>query len=130
MKAVVIDASLAMAFLMSDEVVDEEIERAITDNEIKMYVPPVFESELFNGILTAYRRDRLTWRESILTISTYERLLVEEKRIDLTEVMKLARKHGLTFYDASYVWLARKLKVELLTGDKKMREVVWSKAHN
>jgi len=129
-KAVVIDASLAMAFLMSDEVVDEEIERAITDNEIKMYVPPVFESELFNGILTAYRRDRLTWRESILTISTYERLLVEEKRIDLTEVMKLARKHGLTFYDASYVWLARKLKVELLTGDKKMREVVWSKAHN
>jgi predicted nucleic acid-binding protein len=32
--------------------------------------------------------------------------------------------YGITFYDASYVWLARKLDLPLVTEDNKLRKAV------
>ena len=40
--------------------------------------------------------------------------------LDLTDVVSLADETGLTVYDACYLWLARLLKCELLTFDKKL----------
>ena len=40
--------------------------------------------------------------------------------MDRVAVLDLAERTGLTAYDASYLWLARELKAELVTLDRKL----------
>jgi predicted nucleic acid-binding protein len=47
-------------------------------------------------------------------------LAIEVVDVNHSEVIELARKAGLTSYDASYLWLALHLGGELVTLDKKL----------
>lgn len=47
-------------------------------------------------------------------------LNVEVISIDHDAVASLALETGLTAYDASYLWLAKQLRVELVTLDKQL----------
>jgi predicted nucleic acid-binding protein len=48
-------------------------------------------------------------------------LLIEiERDLDFLGVYRLAAETGLTFYDASYVWLARSRGLKLRTRDKEV----------
>lgn len=114
------DASYMMAFLMVDEKVDQKVDEEIKAEKLKIFTPPIFEAELFNGILMAHRRERVTWKECHHLYLTYQRLMVIQEKVEINEVFELAKELGLTVYDASYVWLARKMGVELLTHDRKM----------
>ncbi len=49
------------------------------------------------------------------------RLSLRITDVDHYEVIELARISGLSAYDASYLWLARKTKGELVTLDNKLR---------
>ncbi|HTZ39497.1 MAG TPA: type II toxin-antitoxin system VapC family toxin [Syntrophales bacterium] len=49
------------------------------------------------------------------------RLALRLTDVDHDEVIRLARKNGLSAYDACYLWLARSLKGELITLDNKLR---------
>lgn len=47
-------------------------------------------------------------------------LAIEVVEVDHSKVIELARRTGLTSYDASYLWLALHLGGELVTLDKKL----------
>ncbi len=49
-------------------------------------------------------------------------LAIEVVEVDHSKVIELARKAGLTSYDASYLWLALHLGGELVTLDKKLKK--------
>ena len=49
-----------------------------------------------------------------------DRLAIEEVAVDHDGALELAAATGLTAYDASYLWLARKLGAELVTLDKQL----------
>lgn len=52
-------------------------------------------------------------------------MLIEKMRhtnTDVVNVLKLAVKENLTFYDASYLQVAYSTKSELVTDDKKLRD--------
>jgi predicted nucleic acid-binding protein len=53
------------------------------------------------------------------------RLTIASVEVDHAEVVLLAERNGLTAYDASYLWLARRLEVELVTLDQSLEET-WS----
>jgi predicted nucleic acid-binding protein len=40
--------------------------------------------------------------------------------VELAETVGLARQNGLSVYDASYLWLSRHLRAELVTLDAKL----------
>ena len=42
--------------------------------------------------------------------------------VDSLGALRLAREHDLTFYDASYLWLARHLNAELVTLDRALAQ--------
>jgi predicted nucleic acid-binding protein len=48
------------------------------------------------------------------------RLEVARTEVNLSEVVSLAESAGLTVYDASYLWLARRLRAELVTLDERL----------
>jgi predicted nucleic acid-binding protein len=45
---------------------------------------------------------------------------IVEAEVDMGQVVALAEKRDLTVYDASYLWLARRLDAELVTLDHKL----------
>jgi predicted nucleic acid-binding protein len=50
----------------------------------------------------------------------FGRMDINQTEVDLTEVVILAQQTGLTSYDASYLWLARRLQAELVTLDMQL----------
>jgi len=66
-------------------------------------------------------------RQSIIkAFKMLRRLTIESVEIDHVEVVLLAERNGLTVYDASYLWLARRLDAELVTLDQRLEEA-WSR---
>ena len=50
----------------------------------------------------------------------FQHFRIETTQVDFNETVGLAERCGLSLYDASYLWLARHLGVELVTLDKKL----------
>lgn len=50
----------------------------------------------------------------------FARMKVAQHDVELAETVELARHAGLSAYDASYLWLARHLRAELVTLDAKL----------
>lgn len=89
--------------------------------------------------LARYELGNIIWKESVLrkTISIEEAIskakhlaklfkIMEifkiETDMDFAETMKIASKLKLTFYDAAYLYVARKNKLKLVTEDKELKE--------
>ena len=66
---------------------------------------------------------RISEEEGLRLISFISKLLsaMNLEDIDSVEVEKVAVDYGITFYDASYVWLAMSLDLPLVSDDIKLR---------
>jgi predicted nucleic acid-binding protein len=65
-------------------------------------------------------------RQSILkAFEMLRRLTIELVAVDHADVVLLAEHNELTAYDASYLWLARRLEAELVTLDQGLEDA-WS----
>lgn len=92
--------------------------------EHDLIAPHLLPFELANVCLTKIRRHPVK-RE--LLLSGYEmvrRLPLTFMAVNVTEVVTLAEARKLTAYDASFLWLAQQLDVELVTLDKTLAKQV------
>jgi len=81
--------------------------------------------ETFNAILVLSRRGLLRDEEVFRVLSYAERILskIEILNVDIGEMREIyetARQHGLTVYDAAYLYTAKKLGGVLITEDKEL----------
>jgi predicted nucleic acid-binding protein len=56
----------------------------------------------------------------VVAFGMLDRMEVGIVEVDHGEVLDLAERSGLTAYDASYLWLARKMSAELITLDRQL----------
>jgi len=56
-------------------------------------------------------------------IALLPRLQIYRYRVDLEATVLLAEETGLSVYDASYLWLARTLRADLMTLDRRLASV-------
>jgi predicted nucleic acid-binding protein len=113
----VIDASalaaLAFAEPSADAVIDE------IDGH-RLHAPTLVVFELMN---VAWKRSRKQPAATALFLEALEVLQglgLRFRGIDQEQVVKLGLETGLTAYDASYLWLARALRMPLVTLDRKL----------
>ncbi len=114
---IVVDAS-AIAAVLFNEHMGEEIERRL-EGEV-LVAPPLIHLEMANACLKRIIRHpeaRDLWFEALMTLGDWQIALDD---VDLRETVSLAALHGLTAYDASYLWLSRELGAELVTLDAKL----------
>lgn len=118
--ALVIDCSVSLAWFLEDErnAFSDGILRATETADT--WVPTIWPLQFANGLLMAERRRRIT-RESRL--DALKRVLLPGLRIDATApdiqaISALAERRDLTTYDASYVELALRLGIDLVTLDR------------
>ena len=121
MSAFVLDCSAAVAFLFEDEAspaADALLDRLKEDSAA---VPALWRLELGNVLAGAERAGRISESQLIAYLELVRELpIVTDTATDeraLREVLALARKEGLTTYDAAYLELSLRLNVPLATKD-------------
>ncbi len=88
----------------------------------RLVAPALLAFELANVCLVKCRRHPALRDALLAGFRLRHRLGVEEVAVDQDDALALSFESGLTAYDASYLWLARKLEAELVTLDKALRK--------
>jgi predicted nucleic acid-binding protein len=113
----VVDASALAAILFAEPEAEAMADRLMG---ARLAAPSLLDYELANVCLTKIRRQP-NQREALrAAFRLVHRLKVETVAVDRDAMLDLAEATGLTAYDASYLWLARSLGVELVTLDRKL----------
>jgi predicted nucleic acid-binding protein len=95
----------------------------------QLVAPVLLEFEIANVCLTKIRR-HADQREGLLAAyRMFRDFSVEFVEIDYFGALDLAEVTRLTFYDASYLWLAQRLAAELITLDKILHAAWSSRPH-
>ena len=118
MSGLVVDASVVVAWLFDDEDeprADRVLERLEGDGAL---APQLWHLETRNSLLVAERRGRLSAGGVKERLDALKGLPIRtDEEPDLQSAFDLARAHGLSFYDALYLELAKRESAELATLD-------------
>ena len=113
----IVDASAIVALLFGEAQADQVADRlAGTD----LIAPALLDFELANVCLTKMRRDPQRRGAYLAAYSGRAALRIDICEVDQDRALELAEHTGLSAYDASYLWLAQTLGVELVTLDRKL----------
>ena len=119
MSGLVVDASVALVWLFDDEDqpgAERTLDRLEEDGAV---VPQLWHLEIRNSLLTAERRGRISLDEIGERLDALSGLPIQiDEDPDLRSAFDLARRHGLSFYDALYLELAKRQRAELATLDR------------
>ena len=107
----VVDASMAMTWCFEDEAT--AYSRSVLETLRRSYaeVPALWRIEVKNVLLVNERRGRITTQGA-------REFLQMLPPLDDQVLFTLARRHGLTAYDAAYLELAKRRGLPLATLDK------------
>lgn len=117
----VVDNSIVMSWCFEDEG-NSYAEAVLESLEAgEAFVPAIWPLEAGNVLLVAERKKRLSQASVVrfLTLLGGLPISVEQETPErmLREIVSLAREHGLSTYDASYLDLAMRLDLPLATQD-------------
>ena len=123
----VLDSSLTFAFLFADEATDntDKLLYALGQGG-SAFVPALWHWEVGNGLFQAERRKRITPADTNRHLTALRSLPVETDENATGEAwnstLLLARKHGLTIYDAAYLEVAIRHGLPLGSLDAELRK--------
>lgn len=119
----VLDASVAVAWAFADE------EHPVAASALGLLrndegcVPSLWWFEIRNVLIVNERRGRLRETDTALFLRYLASMpIAVDRSPEEAAVLTLARRHGLTVYDASYLELAARHDVPLATLDERLAE--------
>ena len=120
MAAKVVDASVLGALLFGEPRAEEAFSLL---KGCDLHAPPLLAYEL-----TSIARKKALKHPELLekiraSLEVGLALDIHRTEVDHLAVLKLALKEGLTTYDAAYLYLARTLKIPLVTFDEELQRV-------
>ena len=121
----VVDTSFVLAYLLPDEggQVVEEMFSKFEENKITFISPYLLAFEIMNGLRSAAMQKRQSINAAEHLLDSFLNMGTLFEKVNEREVFRFAVKNDITAYDASYVWLAKSKKLELLTLDEKLEKI-------
>jgi predicted nucleic acid-binding protein len=113
----VVDASALAALLFGEPEGAAVAERL---HEARLIAPALLHFEVANTCLKKMRSHPDQRQGLIMAFGMLARMEVGIIEVDQDEALVLAELLGLSAYDASYLWLARETKSELVTLDRQL----------
>lgn len=121
-RGLVIDSSVAVKWLnKQDEAYIEQADKILKDvqgNKAYLLMPELAKYEVGNALL--YKKMPLQY--TLGSIATYYSIpiqFVPHDKSQAQDTVRLAHENQITFYDATFLALARELKVDLITDNPK-----------
>ena len=125
----VLDASMAATWMLPDEATpsaNDILTRLETEEALS---PTLLWFELRHVLINAERRGRLGAGETVSLMQTISAMpIVDAGRGNDHSILRLAGKHGISAYDASYLALALAERVMLATLDKRLAAAAHAEA--
>ena len=126
--SVVVDASVAIAWVVRSQVSDQEsldlLDSVLAGSVI--VVPVLWAFEVANSLLALLRRrvvDDGQYERARNNLASLQSIVDEEgPRLALTETSTLAQKYSLSVYDAVYLELALRRRLPLATRDSSLNK--------
>ena len=114
----VIDASFVLAYLLDEDntTIDSIFEKQVK-GEINFIAPSILKYEVGNTLRTKLMRKKIKKEEAQRLYRSFLAINIKEELLDFHDVLDLALEKNLSFYDASYLYLAKSKKIDLLTLD-------------
>jgi predicted nucleic acid-binding protein len=113
----VVDASAIAALLFGEPAADLIAGRL---EDARLVAPTLLAFELANVCLVKSRRHPEQRDSLVAAFGLRKGLGIDEVAVDPAGALALAVETGLTVYDASYLWLARQMRAELVTLDQQL----------
>jgi predicted nucleic acid-binding protein len=117
--SVVIDSSIALAWVLPDELsalADKILVQVVEGGAV---VPSIFRAEVGNSLVVALRRQRINRPERAIALEQIGALMVvvdpDTDEHIWSDTLELADRYQLTLYDASYLELAMRAQLPLAT---------------
>ena len=121
MKSAVVDASVALSWVLPGEDTQHVIElrdRAANKPSVSLLVPSTFWYEVANVLWVAIRREKISPDIAREALGVLRDLLFEEWDLDPAESLNTALQHEISAYDAAYLQIAMKTGSPLWTVDR------------
>ena len=121
----VIDASFLLSALLPDEHI-KKVDTMFTKFALHKVV---FKSsyllpfEVINSIKIAMIRKRIGAGDAKDLVELFLGWDITYEEVNFREIFDLALEKGITVYDASYLWLAKSMKVKFLTLDENLQKL-------
>jgi predicted nucleic acid-binding protein len=113
----VVDASALSALLFGEP---DGVAVADRLRGAELIAPALLPFEVANTCVKKMRRHPDQRDALLIAFGMLDRMAIGVVEIDQSEALVLAERSGLTAYDASYLWLARRTKSELVTLDRRL----------
>ena len=119
--SLIVDSSIALAWYFTDEQTKASHAVLMRVAQQGAVVPPLWWFEVANGLQMAMRRRRVDsdFRDrALLHLDTLGIISDSDSETHVwTATVKLADRHALTIYDAAYLELAQRRRLDLATLD-------------
>lgn len=126
MNAYVLDCSIAVSWCFEDEASEEADQLLLKVQEQGALVPALWYLEFGNVLIQAKKKGRISEFQLMTSMDLIRQLPISTDPISpnktMNVIMLLATQHGLTTYDASYLELALRFNIFLLTKDAHLRK--------
>ena len=121
--AFVLDASVAIAWVVSSQATPYTRRIRLRAKREPYHVPAIFTTEVANVLVVLERRGILTDRGAGAAADVLSRLdpVVHESGLGVSQLRALAKRFGLSAYDASYLALGLELRLPIACGDRPLR---------
>lgn len=125
MRLAVIDANIALSWVLSDEPSSKAILRLLDDfiaEKVRLIAPSLWEYEVHNVLRVSIARDRINEQQAQRASQSLLKLRIElyEFRPLLIDAWNLALAYNLSIYDASYLALANQQRCEFYSSDRQL----------
>jgi predicted nucleic acid-binding protein len=128
--SLVLDSSVALAWVYADETTDAILRLFDSVRINGAWVPGLWRWEIANVLHLNVKRGRHggDFRDGALSTLALLPIKVdaEADRQAWSAALRLAERHGLTVYDASYLEIASRRKIPLATLDRQLRSAAVS----
>lgn len=125
MKKIVIDASVALKWVLNDEEHIAEASQILLDVQaggLEIFAPDLLCYEFSNVLWVAARQARLTPQNTRAAVRFFQQLGIQYQPLDAFWglALDIAFQYQRTFYDSVYIALAQQLGVWCFTGDRRL----------
>jgi len=125
----VIDANVCIKWYLTDEALRDKAEAVLNDfmgGGVEILAPTLLIYELMNGLWVASRMRRIEFgniERSVQRVLDLGFDLHDASQFFPT-VLRMSQRFGRSAYDASYLALAEREGIQLLTGDRRLYNAV------